>query len=188
MRDLYREGMAKLNKGGSTKEILPDDEMVIPCHTWEIRMDPVKLPELPDLPDLLGTGLSEEERRRETKLIKITSILSKVVGLTNKGHVLMLDGLSDENYIGAWDYVRKSAPTILYPHSNGDTQLPNYSEIDKVKKHSAFRTTTGGDGEARPPEVELPSDTMLITDVSHIASISSEFLSKISQHLDLCEA
>ena len=149
-------------------------------------MDPVKLPELPDLPDLPGTGLSEEERRRETKLIKIAALPYRFIGLTNKGHVLMLNGLSDEDYIGAWDYVRKSAQTILYRHSNGDTQLPNYSEIDKVKKHSAFRTNTGGDGEARPPEVELSSDTMLITDVSHIALISSEFLSKISQHLDLC--
>ena len=184
--DLYREGMAKLDKDESTEAILPNDRMFIPCHTWEIKMDPVKLLELPDLPDLLGTGLSEEECRRETKLIKITSFLYWVIGLTNKGHVLMHHGLSDEDHIGAWDYVCKSAQTILYQHSNGDTQLPNYSEIDKVKKHSAFCTNTGSDGKARPPEVELPSDTMLITDVSHIALISSEFLSEISQHLDLC--
>ena len=167
--------MAKLDKDESTKAILPDNRMVIPCQTWEIKMDPVKLPKLPDLPDLPETGLTEEERRRETKLIKITSFLSRAVGLTNKGHVLVLHGLSGKDFTEAWEYVRKSAQTILYSHSNGDTQLPNYSETDKVKQHSAFRTTTGSDGEARPPEVELSSDTMLITDVSYIASMNSGF-------------
>ena len=174
--------MAKLDKDESTKAILPDNRMVIPCQTWEIKMDPVKLPKLPDLPDLPETELTEEERRKETKLIKIADLLFRFVRLTNKGHVLMSVNLPSEEYIWrwnyftrAWDYVRKSAQTILYPHSNGDTQMPYYSEIDKVKKHWAFRTTTGSDGEARPPEVELSSDTMLITDVSYIASIISGF-------------
>ena len=189
--DLYREGMAKLDKEESTKAILPDDRTVIPCHTWEIKMDPAKLPELPDLPDLPGTGLSEEERRKETKLIKIAALPYRFIGLTNKGHVLVSDNLFGKKLIGcltmAWYYVRKSAQTILYRHSNGDTQLPNYSEIDKVKKHRAFRTTTGGYGKTRPPEVELSSDTMLITDVSYIASISSGFPSNISQRLGFCK-
>ena len=48
-------------------------------------------------------------------------------------------------------------------------QLPYYSEIDKVKEHSTFRTITGDDGQERPPQVELSSDTMLITHVSYIA-------------------
>ena len=56
-----------------------------------------------------------------------------------------------------------------------DPQLPNYSEIDKVKEHSAFRTTTGDDGQERPPQVALSSDTMLITHVSYIAWMHSEF-------------
>jgi len=55
-----------------------------------------------------------------------------------------------------------------------DTQLPNYSEIDKVKEHSAFRATAGDDGKERPPQVELSSDTMLITHVSYVASRGSE--------------
>ena len=160
------------------KAIIPDDEMVIPCRTREIHSHPVIFPKLPDLPDLPGTGLSEEERRKETKLIKIAALKWKLVGLTNKGHVLVLDGLYDEYYTGTWHYVCKSAQTILYPRSNGDIQLPNFSEIDKVKENPAFHVTAGDDGGEIPPEVELSSDTMLITDVSYLASISSEFLSK----------
>ena len=174
----YRDGMVELDKDESAKAIIPDNRMVIPCHTRENNSDPVKLPILPELPDLLGTGLSEEDRRKGTKLIKIAALERNLFGLTNKGHVLVLDNLYKEDTTKTWYYVRKSAQTILYLHSNSDTQLPNFSEIDKVKKHWAFHTTTGGDGEARPPEVELSSDTMLITDVCHIASISSEFLSK----------
>ena len=176
--DPYRKGIVELDKDESAKAIIPDNEMVIPCQIQEVNRDPMKSPKLPDLPDLPGTGLSEEERRKETKLIKIAILTWKLVGLTNKGHVLVLDGLYDEDSTGTWRYVCKSAQTILYPHSNGDIQLPNYSEIGKVKENPAFHVTTGDDGGERPPEVELSSDTMLITHVSHIASTSSEFLSK----------
>ena len=58
-KDWYMEGMAELDKDESTKTIIPNNTTVIPCRTWEINWDPVKLPRLPDLPDLLGTGMSE---------------------------------------------------------------------------------------------------------------------------------
>ena len=64
---------------------------------------------LPDLPELPETGLSEEERRKETKLIKIAATHDCFIGLTNKGHVLRLDRLSHEDSSGTWHYVRKSA-------------------------------------------------------------------------------
>ena len=171
--DRYKEGLEKLEKEESTKAIIPDDRTVIPCRTLEVDWDPVKVSMLPDLPELSGTGLSEEERRRETKLIKIAATYYCFIGLTNKGHVLMLDGLSHEDSSGTWHYVRESAQKISYFYSKGDTQLPEFSEIDKIKECSTFHTTIDDDGEERPPEVELSSDTMLITDVSHIASISS---------------
>jgi len=73
--------------------------------------------------------------------------------LTNKGHVLKIDGLTDEESVQIWCY------------------LPYYSEIEKAKEHSAFRAITGDDGQERPPQVELSSDTMLITHVSaHFSS------------------
>ena len=173
--DRYWKGMASLDKYKSTKAIVPDGGTVIPCHTWEINVDPVKLPVLPDLPDLPVTGLPEEERRKETKLIKIAALSHCLVGLTNKGHVLKMDGLTDENAIPIWSYVGESTRMMWHPFLNYDAQLPYYSEIDKVREHSAFRMTTGDDDQDRLPQVEWSPDTMLITHVSYIASISSEF-------------
>ena len=175
LRDRYEEGLAELEKEESTKAIIPDDRTVIRCRTLEIDWDPVKVPIPADLPELPGTGLSEEERRKETKLIKIAATHGRLIGLTNKGHILRLGGSNYKDTSGTWDYVRKSARKISYLYSKGDTQMPNFSEIDKIKECSAFHATIGDDGQERPPEVELPSDTMLITDVSHIASISSGF-------------
>ena len=110
--DRYWKGMASLDKYESTKAIVPNGGTVIPCHTWEINANPVKLPVLPDLPDLPVTGLPEEERRKETKLIKIAALSHSLVGLTNKGHVLKIDGLTDENAIPIWSYVGESTRTM----------------------------------------------------------------------------
>ena len=176
--DQYGEGMVELDKDEYEEVIILNNRKVIPCKTQEVNRDPVKLLKLPDLPDLPGTGLLEEDHRKETKLIKIAALMGNLIGLINKGHVLMLDGFYDEDFTGTWCYVCKNAQTILYLCSNGDIQLPNFSEIDKVKEHPAFHVTTSNDGRELQPEVELLSDTMFITDVSHIASISSEFLSK----------
>ena len=172
--DLYDEAMKELDKDESTKATVPDGGTVIPCHTWGVDMDPIKLPILPDLPDLPETRLPEEECRKETKLIKIAALVYTIIGLTNKGHVLVID----RSYLRStrvWCYVGETTWIIWHPFLNHDTQLPNYSEIDKVKKHPAFHITTDNDGWERPPQVELSSDTMLITHVSDITSMSSEF-------------
>ena len=170
----FVDTMAELDKDESTKAIVPDGGTVIPCYTWEVNIDPVKLPILPKLPTLPATGLPEEECRKETKLIKIAAFSDCLVGLTNKGHVLKIDGLGKGKVTGTWCYVSKSAWMIWHPFLNYDAQLPNYSEIDKVKKHKAFLSTTGNINQQRPPQAELLSDTMLITHVSCISSITSE--------------
>ena len=166
--------MAKLDKDESTRVIVPDGGTVIPCYTWEISMDPAKLPSLPDLPDLPMTGLPEEERRKETKLVKIAACSNSLVGLTNKGHVLKMKELYVEDPTWVWDYVSEGARTIWHPFLNRDMQLPKYSEIDEVKKHPAFHTTADNDNKERPPQVELSSDTMLITHVSPITPMNSQ--------------
>ena len=81
---------------------------------------------------------------------------------------------SMEARVWVWVYVSESERMILHPFLNRDMQLPNYSEKGEVKKHPAFHMTTGGGGEERPPQVELPPDTMLITHVSCIASVNSQ--------------
>ena len=108
----YREIMSELDKDESTKAIVPDNMKVIPCHTFEIRKDPLKLPVLPDLPDLLATGLPEEESRKDTKLIRIAAFDNSLVGLTNKGHVLKIDGLTDEESVQIWSYVSNDALVV----------------------------------------------------------------------------
>lgn len=108
----YRETTMELNKDESTSAFVPDDEKVIPCHAWEMKQDPMKLPVLPDLPDLPATGLSEVESEKETKLIKIAALDNCLVGLTNKGHVLKIDGLTDEESVQIWHYVSENALMI----------------------------------------------------------------------------
>ena len=110
--DQHGKVMAELDKVESTRVVVPDGGTVIPCHTWEINMDPTKLPSLPDLPDLPMTGLAEEERRKETKLIKIAACSNSLVGLTNKGHVLKMKELYMEDPTWIWDYVSEGARMI----------------------------------------------------------------------------
>jgi SCF-associated factor 1 len=168
--DQYRQTMAEMDEDESTKAVVPDNGAVIPCHTWEMERDPVKLPVLPDLPDLPAIGLSEKGRKKETKLIKIAAFDTCLVGLTNKGHVLKIDGLTDEDSVQIWRYVSGDARVICDRFLSHDTQLPTYSEIDKVKEHAVFGPTTDDNGQEKPPQVPLSSNTMHITHVSHIAS------------------
>jgi SCF-associated factor 1 len=113
--DRAHKAMAEQNRNKPTEVVVPDGETVIPCHTWEINMDPVKLAILPDLPELPATGLSEEERRKETKLIKIEAIGHCLVGLTNKGHVLKMDRLYGWDSTQDWNYVSESYTDGLAP-------------------------------------------------------------------------
>ena len=147
-----------------------EHEGVVLCRTQEFKMDPNKLPTLPDLPDLPGTGLPEEERKKETRLIKIAAGSHCLIGLTNKGHVLKLDGMRNEDDTRIWHYVSEAVRVRCILSSCG-AQLPYHSEIDKIKKIPAFRPTTGGGDQERPPRVELSSDTLLITHVSNVAPI-----------------
>ena len=86
---------------------------VVPCYWWVLHgADPVRLPPIPAerLPVLPGTGLSQEDRDKETKLVKIASLDNNILGLTNKGHVLRYGELyGEETYrAGRWEYVRAS--------------------------------------------------------------------------------
>ena len=108
----YRRNMAELDLNESTKAIVDNNGTVIPCHTWEINENPVKLPLLPDLPDLPATGLHQEALRKETKLIKIAALDHCLIGLTNKGHVLKIDGLTDEGSVQIWHYVSENVRMI----------------------------------------------------------------------------
>jgi SCF-associated factor 1 len=81
---------------------------VVACVPWDLEMDPTRLPALPPLPDLANTGESQEDRE-PTQLIQIAGLDNCLVGLTNRGHVLKIDELRDDNSAsrGHWEYVRR---------------------------------------------------------------------------------
>ena len=110
----YLRAMRELDRDRSTRAIVSGDETIVPCHVWEMKYDPIKLPALPDLPDLPSTGIPKKEREKSTKLIKIAAFSGSMVGLTNKGHVLKIDGLTDGKYVRRWNYVSGSTRVTLH--------------------------------------------------------------------------
>jgi SCF-associated factor 1 len=91
----------ELNREGDKKASATDDG-VIPCVTWDLAIDPVRLPEIPRLPNL---GNSDDEVE-ETRLVQIAGLDRHIVGLTNHGHVLKIS-LEDESTAAHsnWEYV-----------------------------------------------------------------------------------
>jgi len=92
----------------------------IPCVHWPLRADPLRIPHIPQLPELQDTGTTEEL----TTLVKIAAFDNHIIGLTNKGHVLKFGDLSNENSFDRttrWQY------------------LENFSELSKVAAHPQFR-------------------------------------------------
>jgi SCF-associated factor 1 len=95
----------------------------IPCHVWEIEYDPIKLNPLPDdLPRLDMAASGEEEEEEPVKLIKIAAMENNMVGLTNRGHVLLYDDLGGESTVstGHWKYVD---PSLVLMPSLGSRKL-----------------------------------------------------------------
>jgi len=82
---------------------IPTEDKVIPCSTWNLQLDPIRLPVIPSLPKLV-------EIEEETKLIKIAGLDNILIGLTNQGHVLAFNSLDNENATsrGVWTYVSSS--------------------------------------------------------------------------------
>ena len=76
----------------------------ISCSLQDLYLNPERLPVLPQLPDL-GHMISEDE---ETRIVKIAGMDCFLIALTNKGHVLKFDDLSNEISLesGRWEYVR----------------------------------------------------------------------------------
>ncbi|KAG5637293.1 hypothetical protein H0H81_005088 [Sphagnurus paluster] len=96
------------------KKALPLDDDTIPCVTWELAADPVRLPSLPILPDLHTHGDDDE---KPTQLIEIAGLDGHLIGLTNKGHVLKFGNLDSETTSsqGRWEY------------------LPAFSEFERIQ-------------------------------------------------------
>lgn len=91
------------------------EDDVIPCSTWELHEEPTMLPPLPQLPEL-SLGSTEP-----VKLVKLAALETRLIGLTNHGHVLSIPVDSDVAVRSErWEY------------------LPNFSEVSKVQQHPAY--------------------------------------------------
>ncbi|KAH9004512.1 RCC1/BLIP-II [Lactarius hatsudake] len=123
----YIEETAVLDERGDS-HAYPTPDHTIPCIPLVLRADPLRIPPIPRLPELNDTGLSQEEKSKETVLVKIAAFDNGLIGLTNKGHVLKFGDLSNEHSFTMstrWEY------------------LENFSELSKVAAHPAFHPDTG---------------------------------------------
>ncbi|ESK97802.1 f-box protein [Moniliophthora roreri MCA 2997] len=145
LKERFDEKMAEMDRDGD-KKVLPIEDNTIPCIPWEVEEHPTLLPPLPPLPDF-----SEEKSDKETRLIQIAGYEDHLIGLTNKGHVLLFDSLGGDTSVqnGRWTY------------------LPKFSELAKVRSHPTF-----ANNKATPPA------KMKITHVSahfrHFIAYSTE--------------
>jgi SCF-associated factor 1 len=100
-----REQNSSMDQQGDDKHAHVQTTGIIPCVTWDLHMDPTRLPAIPDLPDLESTA------NIDTRLIQIAGLDNCLVGLTNRGHVLKYEHLQDETSVsqGRWEYVRFSS-------------------------------------------------------------------------------
>ena len=104
-RHCHEENIAMDERGDC--HAYPTTDHRIPCVAWPLRADPLRIPPIPELPQLSHTG-SPQEERSETALIKIAAFDNHLIGLTNKGHVLKFGDLSNENSFDRrtrWQYV-----------------------------------------------------------------------------------
>lgn len=97
MRDMDSEG---------GKRALPSKDGLIPCVTWDLDIIPIRLPAIPDLPELSDTD-PDVSKSQNIELIQIAAFDQHIIGLTNRGHVLKYGGLHDDTATpnGRWEYV-----------------------------------------------------------------------------------
>ncbi|KAL4250190.1 Regulator of chromosome condensation 1/beta-lactamase-inhibitor protein II [Abortiporus biennis] len=119
---------------------------VVPCHCWDLKgINPVQLPPIPaeELPELPGTGPTDETRFQRTKLVRIAGMDNYIIGLTNKGHVLCYSMLNGEDTYqqGRWHYLPwfselekvKQLPPLAA--SEGHLELPQFMQITHITAH-----------------------------------------------------
>ena len=86
------------------KKAIPTPDGTIPCITWSFSEDPFRLPSIPELPSVKG----DDEEQSPTQLVKIAGLDGHIVGLTNRGHVLIYRSVetAPAAQLGRWHYVR----------------------------------------------------------------------------------
>lgn len=137
--------------------VVPAQDGVIHCKTWELHHDLLELPPIPSsLPsispltsevDELGNDVGKEERR----LVKIAGGEGFLIGLTNEGHVLRIDfniDYEDQDLSRLRDAFRRRTCQWEY--------LPDFSELERIQQHPVFShglsiLDSRGDTNVTPP-------------------------------------
>ena len=92
----------EMDQEGDKKACATEDG-VIPCVTWDLEVDPVRLPALPPLPHLTHRG--EPEKDEEPRLVQLAGLDNFILGLTQHGHVLKILVNENSAHLGIWEYV-----------------------------------------------------------------------------------
>ncbi|TEB36688.1 RCC1/BLIP-II [Coprinellus micaceus] len=114
-----------------SKRARANDKREISCLTWDVNsVELTRLPHLPELPTLGDIGNAEDDQ--PPRIVQIAGLDSRIVGVTDQGHVLAFGRLSDAEDISnsTWEY------------------LPNFSDLNLVRRHKTF-----ADNLAVPPDV-----------------------------------
>ncbi|KAF8202318.1 regulator of chromosome condensation 1/beta-lactamase-inhibitor protein II [Pholiota molesta] len=145
MRDMDSEG---------GKRALPSKDGVIPCVTWDLDIMPIRLPAIPDLPELSDTD-TEVSKSQNIELIQIAAFDQHIIGLTNRGHVLKYGGLHDDTAApnGRWEY------------------LPLFSEVERIREHPAFSST---DDSSKPDAPQTMQITHISANFLHFVAYSTD--------------
>lgn len=103
LETIIRQKNVEFDIEGDKKAIATTDG-TIPCVTWSFSEDPFRLPSIPELPSLR----EDDEEQSRTQLVKIAGLDGHIIGLTNRGHVLIYRSLETASAAqhGRWHYVR----------------------------------------------------------------------------------
>jgi len=162
----------EMDRDGDKKAIVGNGDS-IPCITWNLHMDPTRLPSLPPLPTL-PEAVDQQETDDGIYLIQIAGLDNNIIGLTNKGHVLKYGHLEDETTVssGRWEYVSLLFLCFLLIAKIVFVQLPNFSQVDYVRKHPTF-CSSEDDTSTKALD---PPESMQITHVSSGVFLERVFL------------
>jgi SCF-associated factor 1 len=105
MYDIIQSRNQEMDLEGDKRAHATEDG-IIPCVTWDLEFDPIRLPEIPQLSKLRHIG-EDDNNDEETRLVQIAGLDEHLVGLTNHGHVLKITVDDDSPTTQrTWQYVR----------------------------------------------------------------------------------
>ena len=141
MHDPITRKNEEMDQEGDKKAQATEDG-VIPCVTWDLDVNPVRLPVLPRLPRIIHTG--EAENDEEPRLIQVAGLDNAIIGLTQHGHVLKLTA-ADEAAAeqSSWEYVRGFSRVRLLREIDVLSSCPTSAKSTRYERTLRFLPRKG---------------------------------------------